>query len=236
MNSWTSSRCAAPARCRWCLIGGHRHPAAGHGGAAQLPDGTHGGHFQRQALLLGILDVILEALGVRRGDGGIGVPRREGGHHRRQAPHMVLVGVAAKDVLQPGDPLILQVGDHQTAVLHVAAVVQHALAVAGDQDAQRLAHVDEIHRKAAAVGRLCGLDGAGGGLPGQGAGQVLAGGQPQGQQGRQGQGGGAAQQRAGQDGFVMAAVFLHWFLLPFFLLFLWFGLVRGAKRAPGWTV
>ena len=214
------------------VILGHRAQQP-DGGAAQLPGGTHGGHLQRQALLLGIVDKVLKALGVGAGDGRIGVPRRERGHHRRQAAHMVLVGVAAKDVFQPGDALALQVGDHQAAVLHVAAVIQHTLPVAGDEDAEGLPHVDKVHRKAAAVGRLDRLGRTCGGRLGQRAQRILAGGQPQSQGGGQGQSGDAAEQRRGQRTFLVAAVFFHLFLFPFFLLL---GLVRGAKRAPGWTV
>ena len=146
-------------------------------------------------------------------------------------PDVVLVGVAAKDVLQPGDAFILQVGDDQTAVLDVAAVVEHTLPVAGHQDAQGLSHVDEVDRKSAALGGLNGLRGAGGGLLRllQGSQQVLTAGQAENQRGGQRQRSDPAQQR-GQG--CMVAVFLHLLLFPFFL----FGLVRGAKRAPGWTV
>ena len=58
---------------------------------------------------------------------------------------MVFVSMGAEDILQLLDPLTLQVGDHQTAVIHIAAVVEHELSVALHQHAQRLPHVDEVH-------------------------------------------------------------------------------------------
>ena len=70
---------------------------------------------------------------------------REVGQRSRQAAYMVLVGVGAEYILQLFHPLLLQVGHHQAAVVHVAAVVQHELAVTFHQHAQRLPHVDEVH-------------------------------------------------------------------------------------------
>ena len=70
---------------------------------------------------------------------------REIGQRSGQTAHMVFVGVGAEDILQLLDPLALQVGDHQTAVVHIAAVIEHELSVALHQHAQRLPHVDEVH-------------------------------------------------------------------------------------------
>ena len=58
---------------------------------------------------------------------------------------MVFVSMGAEDILQLLDPLTLQVGDYQTAVVHIAAVVEHELSVALHQHAQRLPYVDEVH-------------------------------------------------------------------------------------------
>ena len=58
---------------------------------------------------------------------------------------MVFVSMGAEDILQLLDTLTLQVGDYQTAVVHIAAVVEHELSVALHQHAQRLPHVDEVH-------------------------------------------------------------------------------------------
>ena len=57
---------------------GHR---AQHGdsGAAQLPDGAHGGDFHRKALLLGVLDEIPETLGGRLGHRAVHMVCREVG-------------------------------------------------------------------------------------------------------------------------------------------------------------
>ena len=70
---------------------------------------------------------------------------REIGQRSGQTAHMVFVSMGAEDILQLLDPLTLQVGDHQTAVVHIAAVVEHELSVALHQHAQRLPHVDEVH-------------------------------------------------------------------------------------------
>ena len=69
---------------------------------------------------------------------------------------MVFVSMGAEDVFQLLDPLTLQVGDHQTAVVHIAAVIEHELSVALHQHAQCLPHVDEVHLKR-------GIDGVHGG-------------------------------------------------------------------------
>ena len=58
---------------------------------------------------------------------------------------MVFVSMGAEDILQLLDTLTLQVGDYQTAVVHIAAVVEHELSVTLHQHAQRLPHVDEVH-------------------------------------------------------------------------------------------
>ena len=161
------------------------------------------------------------------------MPRRELGQHRRQAPHMVLVGVTADDVFQPGHPGALEVGHHQAAVRHVAAVVQHALAVTGHQDAEGLAHVDEVYSEAAALRRGRGLGGPGTGasLVHQG-GQVLAARQAENQGCRQGQGRQAACQPPHHG------VMFHFLPLrepgpPPSFLAVFLGAVRGANRAPG---
>ena len=145
----------------------------GNGGAAQRPDGAHGGHFQLQALLLGVLNKIVEAFGAALGYGAVSVPRRELCHYGGKSAYMVLVGVRAEHILQLLHPLLLQVGDHQTAVVHVAAVVEHELSVTLHQYAQRLPYVNEVHLK--------GLTCPGGGLDGvsAAAGQAVTGGKPQ---------------------------------------------------------
>ena len=125
-------------------VPGHR-AQQGNGGAAQRPDGAHGGHFQLQALLLGVFDKIVEAFGAALGYGAVSVPRRELCHYGGKPAYMVLVGVGAEHILQLLHPLLLQVGDHQTAVIHVAAVVEHELSVAFHQHTQRLTHIDEMH-------------------------------------------------------------------------------------------
>ena len=123
-----------------------RHGAQhGHASTAQGPGGAHGGHFHLQALLLGVLDKIPEALGGGLRHRAVYMIGREVGQRSRQAAYMVLVGVGAEYILQLFHPLLLQVGHHQAAVVHVAAVVQHELAVTFHQHAQRLPHVDEVH-------------------------------------------------------------------------------------------
>ncbi len=119
----------------------------GDGGAAQRPDRAHGGHFQLQALLLGVLDKIVEAFGAALGHRAVSVPRRELCHYGGKPAHMVLVGVGAEHILQLLHPLLLQVGYHQTAVVHVAAIVEHELSVTLYQYAQRLPYVNEVHLK-----------------------------------------------------------------------------------------
>lgn len=86
---------------------------------------------------------------------------REVGQRSRQAAYMVLVGVGAEYILQLFHPLLLQVGHHQAAVVHVAAVVQHELAVTFHQHAQGLPHIQEVHLKIgglAVSGRLGSAD------------------------------------------------------------------------------
>ena len=74
---------------------------------------------------------------------------------------MVLVGVGAEDVFQLLDALTLQVGDDQTAVVHIAAVIEHELSVALHQDAEGLSHIDEVHLEGGVLS--VGRDGLGGG-------------------------------------------------------------------------
>ena len=119
----------------------------GNGGAAQRPDGAHGGRFQLQALLLRILDKIVEAFGAALGHRAVSVPRRELCHYGGKPAYMVLVSVGAEHILQMLNPLLLQVGDHQTAVVYVAAVVEHELSVTLHQYAQRLPYINEVHLK-----------------------------------------------------------------------------------------
>ena len=119
----------------------------GDGGAAQRPDGAHGGHFQLQALLPGVLDKIVEAFGGGFRHRAVSVPRRELCHYGGKTAHMVLVGVGAEHILQLLHPLLLQVGYHQTAVVHVAAIVEHELSVALYQYAQRLPYINKVHLK-----------------------------------------------------------------------------------------
>ena len=71
--------------------------------------------------------------------------RRELCHYGGKPAHMILVGVGAEHILQLLHPLLLQVGYHQTAIVHIAAIVEHELAVTFHQHAQRLPHVDEVH-------------------------------------------------------------------------------------------
>lgn len=86
---------------------------------------------------------------------------------------MVLVGVGAEHILQLLHPLLLQVGNHQTAVVHIAAIVEHELSVTLYQYAQRLPYINEVHLK--------GLTCPGGGLDdvSAAAGQAVTGGKPQ---------------------------------------------------------
>ena len=100
-----------------------------------------------QTLLLRILDKIVEAFGAALGHRAVSVLCRELCHHGGKPAHMVLVSMGAEHILQLLHPLLLQVGDHQTAVVHVAAVVEHELSVTLYQHAQRLPYVNEVHLK-----------------------------------------------------------------------------------------
>ena len=142
------------------LILGHR-AKHGHGGAAQRPLGAHCGHLDLEVLLLGVLDKILEALGGGLSHRAVDVVGREVGQRSGQTSHMVLVGVGAEDVFQLLDPLTLQVGDDQTAVVHIAAVIEHELSVALHQDTEGLPHIDEVHLEGGVLS--VGRDGLGGG-------------------------------------------------------------------------
>ena len=117
----------------------------GHGSAAQRPHRAHGGHLYLQALLLGVLDKILKALGGGIGHRAVHMVRREVGQCGSQAAYMILVGVGAEHIFQLFHPLTLQVRDDETAVVHIAAVVEHELSVAFHQHTQCLTHIDEMH-------------------------------------------------------------------------------------------
>ena len=73
---------------------------------------------------------------------------------------MVFVSMGAEDILQLLDTLTLQVGDDQTAVVHIAAVIEHELSVALHQDAEGLPHIDEVHLEGGVLS--VGRDGLGG--------------------------------------------------------------------------
>ena len=126
-----------------CHRAQHRHRCT-----AQLPDGAHGGHLDLQALLLGVLHKILKALGGGFRHRAVHMVRREEGQRSGQPAHMVFMRVGAEDVLQLFHALLLQIADHHAAVVHVAAVVQHVLAIALHQDAERLPHVEKVHPEA----------------------------------------------------------------------------------------
>jgi len=164
----------------------------GDGGAAQRPDGAHGGHFQLQTLLLGVLDKIVEAFGAALGHRAVSVSRRELCHYGGKPAHMILVGVRAEHILQLLHPLLLQVGYHQTAVVHVAAIVEHELSVTLYQHAQRLPYINEVHLK--------GLACPGGGFDDMAAvaGQAVTGGKPQRQHSGQRQRSQPQEQAAGE--------------------------------------
>ena len=108
---------------------------------------------------------------------------------------MVLVGVGAEHILQLLHPLLLQVGSHQTAVVYVAAVVEHELSVTLYQHAQRLPYINEVHLK----GLVC----PGGGFDDMAAvaGQAVTGGKPQRQHSGQRQRSQPQEQAAGEQGY-----------------------------------
>ena len=86
---------------------------------------------------------------------------REIGQRSGQAAHMILVGVGAEHILQLLHTEILQVGDDIAAIVHIAAVVEHILAVTFHQHAQGLPHIQEVHLKVgglAVSGRLGSAD------------------------------------------------------------------------------
>ena len=116
---------------------------------------------------------------------------------------MILVGVRAEHILQLLHPLLLQVGYHQTAVVHVAAVVEHELSVTLYQYAQRLPYINEVHLK--------GLTCPGGGLDGvsAAAGQAVTGGKPQRQHSGQRQRSQPQEQAAGEQDYFFFFPFFH---------------------------
>ena len=71
--------------------------------------------------------------------------RREVGQCGSQAAYMILMRVGAEHIFQLFHPLTLQVRDDETAVVHIAAVVEHELSVAFHQHTQRLTHIDKMH-------------------------------------------------------------------------------------------
>ena len=70
----------------------------GHGSAAQRPHGAHGRHLYLQALLLGVLDKILKALGGGIGHRAVHMVRREVGQRRSQTAHMIFMGMGAEQI------------------------------------------------------------------------------------------------------------------------------------------
>ena len=105
---------------------------------------------------------------------------------------MVFVGVGAEYILQLLHSLLLQVGYHQTAVVHIAAIVEHELSVTLYQHAQRLPYVNEVHLK--------GLACPGGGLDDVSA-VAVTGGKPQRQHSGQRQRSQPQEQAAGEQGY-----------------------------------
>ena len=70
---------------------------------------------------------------------------------------MILVGVGADHGFQTLHALLLQIGDDELAVIHIAAVDEHIFPAAFQQRAVRLTHVYEMNRQGIPAG-----DGAGG--------------------------------------------------------------------------
>ena len=68
-----------------------------------------------------------------------------------QAAHMVLVGVGADHIVQLVDALLVQIGHHQAAVGHVAAVDEHGILSAHQQGGVGLSHIDEVYGQGGAV-------------------------------------------------------------------------------------
>ena len=117
---------------------------------------------------------------------------REIGQRSGQAAHMILVGVGAEHILQLLHAEILQVRDDIAAIVHVAAVVEHILAVTFHQHAQGLPHIQEVHLKVgglAVSGRLGSADRRGAAARHHRRG--ITGGKAKGQRRRQGQSGNA---------------------------------------------
>ena len=170
-----------------------RHRAQhGHSGAAQRPDRARSGHFHLQALLPGVLNEVLKALGGGFRHGAVHMVCREIGQRSGQAAHMILVGVGAEHILQLLHTEILQVRDDIAAIVHVAAVVEHILAVTFHQHAQGLPHIQEVHLEVgglAVSGRLGSADRRGAAARHHRRG--ITGGKAKGQRRRQGQSGNA---------------------------------------------
>ena len=121
-----------------------------------------------------------------------GVTQMVDGQRSGQAAHMILVGVGAEHILQLLHAEILQVRDNIAAVVHVAAVVEHILAVTFHQHAQGLPHIQEVHLKVggpAVSGRLGSADRRGAAARHHRRG--ITGGKAKGQRRRQGQSGNA---------------------------------------------
>ena len=65
---------------------------------------------------------------------------------------MVLMGMGADDGVQLFHTLVLQVGDYQIAVVHIAAVDDHVFTAAFHKRAVRLAHIDEVDGQGIGLG------------------------------------------------------------------------------------
>ena len=157
-------------------------------GSYKVSGGLHG----LQALLPGVLDEILKALGGGFRHGAVHMVCREIGQRSGQAAYMILVGVGAEHILQLLHTEILQVRDDIAAIVHIAAVVEHILAVTFHQHAQGLPHIQEVHLEVgglAVSGRLGSADRRGAAARHHRRG--ITGGKAKGQRRRQGQSGNA---------------------------------------------
>ena len=133
------------------LIGAHR-PQQLHRGTAQRPGSTHSGDLHLPPLLLRILYKVLEADGGGIGHRAVHMIGGKSRQHSRQAAHMVLVGVGAEHIIQLLDSQVLQVGDHQFPIRHIAAIVQQVVAFTFYQNAQRLPHINKVCGQSLALG------------------------------------------------------------------------------------
>ena len=117
---------------------------------------TGGGNGNFQTLLVGVVDKFVKNIG---GIGLCGGVHRFGGVHRqhsRQAAYMILVGVGAHHGFQLLHALLLQVRNHQLAVVPVAAVNEQKLPITFQKRAVCLSHVDELNgQPSVGDGGLC---------------------------------------------------------------------------------